>query len=109
MKVDILLIYTDSGEGFMPVAKVFWSGRSQAIRLPKEYRFDTDEVRVPGMVSRRSISPAESRTRADWLPNALTTYRYSETELRTMTAAGGSLRKRERSVRRYRRLPVSRR
>ena len=30
----------------MAVAKVFWSGRSQAIRLPKEYRFDTDEVRV---------------------------------------------------------------
>jgi antitoxin VapB len=28
------------------VAKVFWSGRSQAIRLPKEFRFDTDEVRI---------------------------------------------------------------
>lgn len=25
-------------------AKVFWSGRSQAVRLPKAYRFDTDEV-----------------------------------------------------------------
>jgi antitoxin VapB len=30
----------------MAIAKVFWSGRSQAVRLPKEYRFDTDEVRV---------------------------------------------------------------
>jgi len=30
----------------MDTAKVFWSGRSQAIRLPKEFRFDTDEVRI---------------------------------------------------------------
>jgi len=30
----------------MRTAKVFWSGRSQAIRLPKEFRFDTDEVRI---------------------------------------------------------------
>lgn len=28
------------------VAKVFWTGRSQAIRLPKEFRFDTDTVLV---------------------------------------------------------------
>ena len=27
-------------------AKVFWSGRSQAVRLPKEYRFESDEVRI---------------------------------------------------------------
>lgn len=25
-------------------AKVFKSGRSQAVRIPKEFRFDTDEV-----------------------------------------------------------------
>ena len=25
---------------------MFWSGRSQAVRLPKDYRFDTDEVRI---------------------------------------------------------------
>lgn len=30
----------------MDVAKVFWSGRSQAIRLPKEFRFDADRVRI---------------------------------------------------------------
>ena len=30
----------------MKVAKVFENGRSQAVRLPKEYRFDTDEVFV---------------------------------------------------------------
>lgn len=27
-------------------AKLFWSGRSQAVRLPKEYRFDGKEVRI---------------------------------------------------------------
>jgi antitoxin VapB len=28
------------------IAKVFWSGRSQAVRLPKEFRIDAAEVRV---------------------------------------------------------------
>jgi antitoxin VapB len=27
-------------------AKLFWSGRSQAVRLPKEYRFAGKEVRI---------------------------------------------------------------
>ena len=27
-------------------AKVFWTGRSQAIRLPKEFRFSSDTVLV---------------------------------------------------------------
>ena len=30
----------------MTTAKVFWSGRSQAVRLPKSFRFDADEVRI---------------------------------------------------------------
>jgi antitoxin VapB len=30
----------------METAKVFWSGRSQAVRLPKEFRFDGNEVRI---------------------------------------------------------------
>lgn len=30
----------------MEIAKVFWSGRSQAVRLPKEFRFDAAEVRI---------------------------------------------------------------
>ena len=30
----------------MEKARVFWSGRSQAVRLPKEFRFDADEVRI---------------------------------------------------------------
>jgi antitoxin VapB len=27
-------------------AKLFWSGRSQAVRLPKDYRFEGSEVRI---------------------------------------------------------------
>jgi antitoxin VapB len=30
----------------MAIAKVFWSGRSQAVRLPREFRFDSAEVSV---------------------------------------------------------------
>ena len=30
----------------MTSAKVFMTGRSQAVRLPKAYRFDTDEVLI---------------------------------------------------------------
>ena len=30
----------------MDTAKVFWTGRSQAIRLPKAFRFDGTEVRI---------------------------------------------------------------
>jgi antitoxin VapB len=30
----------------VPTAKVFWSGRSQAVRLPKEFRFRGTEVRI---------------------------------------------------------------
>lgn len=30
----------------MDIAKVFMTGRSQAVRLPKAYRFETDEVLI---------------------------------------------------------------
>ncbi|MBQ4190747.1 MAG: AbrB/MazE/SpoVT family DNA-binding domain-containing protein [Clostridiales bacterium] len=30
----------------MTTAKIFENGRSQAVRLPKEYRFDSDEVMI---------------------------------------------------------------
>jgi antitoxin VapB len=30
----------------MRTAKLFWSGRSQAVRLPKEFRFPGEEVRI---------------------------------------------------------------
>ena len=30
----------------MTSAKIFWNGRSQAVRLPKEFRFDATEVTI---------------------------------------------------------------
>ena len=30
----------------MDTAKIFWSGRSQAVRLPKNFRFDTETVHI---------------------------------------------------------------
>jgi antitoxin VapB len=30
----------------MATARLFWSGRSQAVRLPKEFRFPGEEVRI---------------------------------------------------------------
>jgi antitoxin VapB len=30
----------------MERAKIFWSGRSQAVRLPKDFRFQGDEVHI---------------------------------------------------------------
>ncbi len=30
----------------LKTAKIFINGRSQAVRLPKEYRFDTDKVYI---------------------------------------------------------------
>ncbi len=30
----------------MDIAKIFKTGRSQAVRLPKKYRFDTAEVEI---------------------------------------------------------------
>jgi len=36
----------DKTPDFRGVAKVFWSGRSQAVRLPAACRFETSEVEV---------------------------------------------------------------
>lgn len=38
-------------------AKVFWSGRSQAVRLPKEFRFDGEEVHIRREGSRVILTP----------------------------------------------------
>lgn len=46
-------------------AKVFWSGRSQAVRLPKEFRFDTDEVAIRREGSAVILEPVANNW--DWL------------------------------------------
>ncbi len=42
-------------------AKVFWTGRSQAVRLPKEYRFEGDTVLVRRVGDAVILEPAD-----DW-------------------------------------------
>lgn len=39
------------------IAKIFMNGRSQAVRLPKEFRFDCDEVYVRKQADEVVISP----------------------------------------------------
>jgi len=40
-------------------AKVFWTGRSQAVRLPKEFRFTTDTVMVHRQGQALVLEPAD--------------------------------------------------
>lgn len=47
----------------MEIAKVFWAGRSQAVRLPKAFRFEGDEVRI----RRRGAGVILEPIPVDWL------------------------------------------
>jgi len=49
----------------LAIAKVFMNGRSQAVRLPKEFRFDTDEVTVERVGNSIILRP-RYRTKAEW-------------------------------------------
>jgi antitoxin VapB len=40
-------------------AKVFWTGRSQAVRLPQEFRFQTDTVLVRREGTSVILEPAD--------------------------------------------------
>ncbi len=44
------------------IAKVFMTGRSQAVRLPKAFRFSTNEVRIRAEGRRVILEPIET----DW-------------------------------------------
>lgn len=46
----------------MNKAKLFWTGRSQAVRLPKDFRFDGDEVRIRRSGSAVILEPIDK----DW-------------------------------------------
>lgn len=46
-----------------PRAKIFWSGGSQAVRLPKEYRFADDEVLIHKEGNAVILEPVPKR---DW-------------------------------------------
>jgi antitoxin VapB len=50
-------------------AKLFWNGRSQAVRLPKEFRFEGDRVRVTRMgagVLLEPIAEVRKETVEEW-------------------------------------------
>jgi len=46
----------------METAKLFWSGRSQAVRLPKEFRIEGETVRIRRHGSAIILEPVA----ADW-------------------------------------------
>ena len=48
----------------LAIAKIFMNGRSQAVRLPKEFRFDTDEVTVERQGDSLILRP--KRSHDDW-------------------------------------------
>jgi antitoxin VapB len=52
-------------------AKVFWTGRSQAVRLPKEFRFSGDEVDVHRDGERVVLEPVRIRRDKRGWPIAL--------------------------------------
>lgn len=49
----------------MDTAKIFWSGRSQAVRLPKEFRFEVGEVSIKRRGSAVILEPIPESW--DWL------------------------------------------
>ena len=58
-----ILIYTNIIGGFtkMMLAKIFENGRSQAVRLPKEYRFNDEEVAVNKIGDVVILMPVENK------------------------------------------------
>jgi antitoxin VapB len=46
----------------VPTAKLFRNGRSQAVRLPKEFRFEGDEVAIRREGQRVVLEPIKSRS-----------------------------------------------
>jgi antitoxin VapB len=60
------LVYTNGRyrrEAIMDTAKLFKSGRSQAVRLPKEFRFDGKEVFVKKVGEAVVLLPRENSWR----------------------------------------------
>ena len=46
----------------MATAKLFWNGRSQAVRLPKDFRFEGDEVAIRREGPRVILEPVRRRS-----------------------------------------------
>jgi antitoxin VapB len=56
----------DRSEKRVQTAKLFKNGRSQAVRLPKEFRFDGDEVYVRREGRSVVLSPKETGKAGEW-------------------------------------------
>ncbi len=54
----------------LPTAKVFTTGRSQAVRLPKAFRFDTDEVTIEKVGNAVILRPID-RSNEAWFARLL--------------------------------------
>lgn len=53
-------------------ARVFWTGRSQAVRLPVEFRLDVEQVRISRRGRRIILEPIDSDWKwLDALPGSL--------------------------------------
>ncbi|MFM2069096.1 MAG: hypothetical protein RLZZ584_4005 [Pseudomonadota bacterium] len=71
-KIYLFDIYHLNRKPLVDTAKLFWTGRSQAVRLPKDFRFDGSEVRIRRQGQAVILEPLA----ADWawldaLPGAL--------------------------------------
>lgn len=71
-------------------AKLFWNGRSQAVRLPKEFRFEGDEVQIhrEGDAVVLEATPKRSWPQGYWTWVAGAT---DDLELGEITPLGGGL------------------
>lgn len=49
----------------METAKVFMTGRSQAVRIPKKYRFNTSEVEIQKKGNKIILSPIDRKKRLE--------------------------------------------
>lgn len=45
----------------MEIVKVFKNGRSQAVRIPRKYRFSTDQVRIQKRGDQLILTPVTSK------------------------------------------------
>jgi antitoxin VapB len=52
-------------------AKIFMNGRSQAVRLPKEFRFDADEVTVERQADGAVVLRPLSDNHAAWVARVM--------------------------------------
>jgi antitoxin VapB len=55
------MVYIGNMEEYMQTARLFINGRSQAVRLPKEYRFKGDDVYIQKVGDAVILFPADKQ------------------------------------------------